>query len=105
MQWEFENRKTQYIMTDNKTFDELWERAETERYAAQLTSEYPTWRAGRRRTTGIVATVAVILAVATPIMLPHHKAGKFEKVYCNRANTQDQQWVALADELLTSDII
>ena len=48
----------------------------------------------------MAAGVALVLAVATPIAMSPSATGNYNKVYCNRAGIQDQQWVNLADELL-----
>ncbi len=82
------------------TFNELWEQAEAEHYASKLASEYPAWRTQRRHTAGMVAGIALILAVATPMMLTQSATGNSEKVYCNNAAYDDNHWVDMADELL-----
>lgn len=87
-------------MMDEKHFDELWERAETEKYVEDLTAQFPAWRTQRRRTAGMVAGLALVLAVATPLMLSQATPSGYEKIYCNRMDISDQQWVDLADELL-----
>lgn len=86
---------------NEQRFDELWGRAEAEGYASRLASEYPQWRAKRRRTMGTMAALALAVAVATPVLMPRDAADDtIYKVYCNRTGTADQQWVDLADELL-----
>lgn len=87
-------------MIDEKRFDELWERAEAEHYADGLAAEYPAWRTRRRRTAGMVAGLALVLAVASPLMQRHDQQDTVAKVYTNRTGIQDQQWLDLADELL-----
>lgn len=87
-------------MMDDRRFDALWERARAEKYAEDLAGEYPAWRTQTRRTAGMVAGLALVLAVATPLMLPSHMPANYEKVYCNHKNINDRQWVNLADELL-----
>ena len=83
-------------------FDELWDLAGVESHAAKLASEYPLWRTRRRRTAGMVAGVALVIAVALPVLMPHRNNNNtyYAKVYCNRTGIADQHWVDLADELL-----
>lgn len=87
-------------MIDEKRFEDLWERAEGERYGAELAAEYPAWRRRQRRAAGMVAGVALMVAVAAPLALTQSPAGNYEKVFCNRMDKPAQQWVDLADELL-----
>lgn len=84
---------------DNKGFDALWQRAEAERYASQLAAEYPVWRANRRRTTGIVSSVVLAIAVAMP--LANHFRPT-EHIYCNNPAINDSHWTEMADALLMS---
>lgn len=86
-----------HTMTD-EDFDKLWQRAETEGYAAKLSQEYPMWRARQRRNTGMAAAIAVMLAVAIPALMPHHSG--YGKVYCNRGDIAEAQWVSLTSEIL-----
>ena len=93
-------------MIEEKRFDGLWERVEAERYAKSLASEYPAWRARRRRNMGIAALTLVVVGATLPLMLtgtnqlPQHDS--YTVAYCNRANMTDQYWVDMADELLRS---
>ncbi|MBP5546858.1 MAG: hypothetical protein J6X59_06250 [Bacteroidales bacterium] len=85
---------------------------EAERYANSLASEYPAWRARRRRNMGIAALTLVVVGATLPLMLalplmltgtnqlPQHDS--YTVAYCNRANMTDQYWVDMADELLRS---
>ncbi len=82
----------------NDEFDRLWQRAEAEGYAAKLSQEYPAWRARQRRNSGLAVVVAVIMAVAIPMLLPHHSG--YGKVYCNRGDIAEAQWVSLTSEIL-----
>ena len=85
---------------NEKQFEELWVKAEAESHAEKLAAEYPVWRQKTRRTLSMAAGVALVLAMATPIAMSPSATGNYNKVYCNRAGIQDQQWVNLADELL-----
>ena len=85
---------------NEKQFEELWVKAEAGSHAEKLAAEYPVWRQKTRRTLSMAAGVALVLAVATPIALSPSATGNYNKVYCNRAGIQDQQWVNLAEELL-----
>ncbi|MCR5064270.1 MAG: sigma-70 region 4 domain-containing protein [Bacteroidales bacterium] len=84
----------------NEEFDSLWQRAEVEGYASQLSKEYPAWRTRQRRITGMasVTLVAAMIAVAVP-MLPAGHSG-YGKVYSNREGIAETQWVNLASEML-----
>ena len=87
-------------MIKNESFEELWKELEAESYGTRLAAEYPAWRTRRRRTAGVVAGVALVLAVASPLMLQHSRQDTVAKVYSNRAGSADQQWLDLADGLL-----
>ena len=89
------------VMNEQR-FEELWERAEAEGYASRLATEYPVWRTKTRRTAGMVAGWALVVAVAVPALMPHKTMDStyYAKVYCNRTGTDYQHWVDLADELL-----
>ena len=82
---------------DEKRFEALWERAEAEGYATRLAEEYPGWRARRRRAGGIVAGVALVLAVATPLV---YTPMPEMKVYCNNAAYDKSHWTDMASNLL-----
>lgn len=86
-------------MTDEE-FDKLWQRAQTEGYASKLSQEYPVWRARQRRNTGLAAVFAIMLAVAIPTLMPHHNG--YGKVYSNRGDIAEEQWVSLTSEILTT---
>ncbi len=90
------------MVMNEQRFEELWGLAEAEGYATKLAAEYPVWRNKKRRTMGMVAGLALVIAVATPAMIPNNTMGEayYSKVYCNRTGTTDQHWVGLADELL-----
>jgi hypothetical protein len=83
-------------------FDELWQRAEAEGYGQRLASEYHVWRRRRLRATYIVAVVCVVVATAAISILTaqQRQLRNYEKVYCNRAGTTDEQWVSLVEEML-----
>ena len=87
---------------NNKQFDTLWDMAEAEGRGARLAAEYPAWQARRRRATGMVAAVAAVLIVATPMILPQRETGDYLKVYCNLRGSNDRQWVDLAEDMLIS---
>lgn len=82
----------------NEEFDQLWQRAEAESYAKRLSQEYPAWRAKQRRNSGLAVVVAAIIAVAIPVFESHHSG--YGKVYCNRSDVTDAQWVSLTSEIL-----
>ena len=89
---------------DEERFERLWERAEAEEYAMKLTEEYPAWRMRRRRTAGIVAGRALVLAVALPLVytpLPSSKGNEMA-VYCNNSDIEESHWTEMADALLMS---
>ncbi|MBO4480933.1 MAG: hypothetical protein J5719_00075 [Bacteroidales bacterium] len=88
-------------MTERE-FDELWQRAEAESYGQRLASDYPAWRQKRLRMNCIVAAVCVLVATVTVSLLTvqHRQPRNYEKVYCNRAGTTDEQWTSLVEEML-----
>lgn len=89
------------MMTDEQ-FEQLWQRAESQRYSESLMQSYVSWR-HKRQVWGRVAmgVLALVLAVGVSIpLLTRQSADDFEHVYCNRTGTTDKQWIDLASELL-----
>ena len=84
-------------MTDEE-FNQLWQRAEAESYAARLAQEYPAWRTRQRHRAAIVAAAAVMLAVAVPVFTPSRSSHL--QVVCNRSGMPDAGWVDLASAML-----
>ena len=89
-------------MTEEQ-FENLWQRAEVEGYATKLSQEYPAWRTRQRRTAGMTAVAAVMLAVAVPVFVPHHDG--YGKVYCNRSGIADAHWADVASNILTTSTL
>lgn len=91
----------------NEEFDNLWKEAEAVGVAHKLAQEYPAWRQRqKRRRNNIIAAMFVGAAAVTTFPLlttPSHD--EYRTVCCNRANIDDSHWVALADEMLTIDMI
>lgn len=88
-------------MINEQQFEELWARAEAEGSASRLAAQYPAWRARRRRTAGVVAGVALVLAVVTPLASPSTQIKSYGKVYSNNTSFSDQHWAEMAATLLT----
>lgn len=88
-------------MTDNK-FDELWQRAETERYSQRLAAEYPAWQRKQKRILTVMTSLVVVasLAISLHHLLQQRQPQNYEKVYCNHVGITDEQWVQLAAEML-----
>ena len=89
-------------MIDEKRFNELWEKAESEKYTKEMTAEYPAWRTRTRRTASTMAGLALVVAVALPLTLSPGSSRGYEKVYCNNKAFSDSHWTEMADELLMS---
>ena len=87
------------VMT-NEEFDKLWEQASVEGRASRLAAEYPAWHRRQRRVAGLVAALLLVVAVTTPMVMKRDSASRYEKVYCNRIDKNNQQWVDMADYLL-----
>ena len=85
-------------MIDEKRFNELWEKAESEKYAKEMTAEYPAWRTRTRRRAALV----LVVAVALPLTLSPGSSRGYEKVYCNNKAFSDSHWTEMADALLMS---
>ena len=85
-----------------RDFDELWQLAEAKGYGQRLASEYPAWRQRRQRTMGVVAAVCVVMStvVVSLLAVQQRHPQNYEKVYCNRAGTTDEQWASLVEEML-----
>ncbi|MBR1549573.1 MAG: hypothetical protein IJ634_02955 [Bacteroidales bacterium] len=85
-------------------FDNLWARAEAERYATQLAAEYPAWRSRQRRRMAAAALVLVAAGAALPLTLGGTKTmlehDGYAQAYCNKADIEDQYWVDLAGDML-----
>jgi ferric-dicitrate binding protein FerR (iron transport regulator) len=87
-------------MTERE-FETIWQQAEAESYSKRLAAEYPEWRLKRRRTISIVAALLLVVTVVVSLHTTHLRPTQdYEKVYCNRAGTNDVQWVSLAAEML-----
>lgn len=90
-------------MIDEKHFDELWEKAEVEKYTESLSAEYPAWRARRRRNMGTAALVLMAAGATLPLLTGTQTGhDSYTVAYCNRANIADQYWVDMADEMLVT---
>lgn len=89
-------------MVNEDKFEELWAKAGAIEHASKLAAEYPAWRTKQRRRAGMVAGMALLLAVATPAVYTIQRTSSDSplQVYCNRVDMSTQQWVDLADELL-----
>ena len=88
-------------MIDEKHFDELWERAEAERYAKSLRADYPGWRRRRLRDVGMAAVVLMAAGATLPLLTGAQDGNdSYVVAYCNQADMADQYWVEMADELL-----
>lgn len=89
-------------------FDELWARAEAERYGAKLAAEYPAWRTRQRRRMSVAALVLVVVGTALPLTLggtqPMLEHEGYAKAYCNKADIEDQYWVDLAGDMLMEEM-
>ena len=91
----------------NEEFDNLWKEAKAVGLAHKLAQEYPAWsQRQKRRRNNIIAAMFVGAVAGTTIPLlttPSHD--EYLTVCCNRVNIDDTHWVALADEMLTIDMI
>ena len=88
---------------NEQRFEELWQRAEGAEHGRRLAEEYPVWRRQRRRNLSVAASLAVIVAVALPLMSTSHNAvvsDSYAMAYCNRTDISNQYWVDMADALL-----
>jgi hypothetical protein len=88
---------------NEEQFEALWQRAEADGYAKRLASEYPSWRAHRRRMAGFAILFVAVAGTAIPFlknpkMEPDNK--NYLMAYCNRDDISAQYWVDMADELL-----
>ena len=89
------------MMTEEQ-FEQLWQRAEAQRFGDELAHEYPAWKQ-RSQTRHRIAMGAAALLLATGISLPLFTGNGhdgYERVYCNHTGTSDAQWVDLASDLL-----
>ena len=48
----------------------------------------------------MVAALLLVVAVTTPMVMKRDSGSRYEKVYCNRIDKNNQQWVDMADYLL-----
>ena len=104
----YESKKKNKDMKQEQ-FDELWSRAEAERYTTKLAAEYPAWRTRQRRRMSVAALVLVVAGAAIPLTLggaqPMLEHEGYAKAYCNKADIEDQYWVDLAGEMLMDEVM
>lgn len=86
-------------MKENR-FEELWQQAEAQGYGRRLAAEFPDWQNRRRNTHLAAAAIGVVVVVAALLTTLLRPAPDYDKVYCNRAGTPQEQWVSLASEML-----
>lgn len=92
---------------NNLDFDRIWQEAEASGMAHRLAQEYPAWARRRQRVrNGIVAMMCIVALSATtiPLLLPQ-RHDDYIAVCCNRAGTNDAQWVDLAADMLITEMI
>lgn len=93
---------------EDKRFEELWERAQVERYVSRLQSEYPAWLRRRRVVHSALVGLAVLIVAGVSIYTFQYSKKslhpKYEAVCCNRSGITDEQWVDMAANILTSEI-
>lgn len=91
-------------MMNEREFERLWERAEAESHASMLAAEYPAWRQKQRRTTGIVAGIALV-AVAGIFTFNYQFSNHqgYDYVACNRSGIADSHWAGVAANILISN--
>ena len=92
---------------NNQDFDRIWQEAEASGMAHRLAQEYPAWARRRQRVrNGIVAMMCIVALSATtiPLLLPQ-RHDDYIAVCCNRAGTNDAQWVDLAADMLKTEMI
>lgn len=92
---------------NEQEFDNLWQKTTAEGKAHRLALQYPAWEHKRRQVrNGVVAVlvVGVMTAVTIPMVRPA-VADEYPMVCCNRTNIDDAQWVSLASEMLTLDLM
>ncbi len=92
---------------NNQDFDRIWQEAEASGMAHRLAQEYPAWARRRQRVrNGIVAMmcIGVLSATTIPLLLPQ-RHDDYIAVCCNRAGTNDAQWVDLAADMLITEMI
>lgn len=92
---------------NEQEFDNLWQDAEVKELAHRMVQDYPAWAARRRRwRNGIVSGLAigVMTAVTLPLLRPPVD-DSYIAVCCNRTEIDDSQWVKLAAEMLTNEML
>jgi hypothetical protein len=92
---------------NNQDFDRIWQEAEASGMAHRMAQEYPAWARRRQRVrNGIVAMMCIVALSATtiPLLLPQ-RHDDYIAVCCNRAGTNDAQWVDLAADMLITEMI
>lgn len=86
------------------TFEELWKQEERRGVEQRLQREYPAWKRLRQRTAMMAAAVAVMVAVAVPLLKPATPTD-FDRVYCNRSGIADAHWANTAGKILTRSLL
>lgn len=87
------------ILNDNE-FDLLWQEASARSRGQRLAEGYPQWRQNQRRTIGTLAMLAVVVAVALPMLTTRPHTEEYSHVYCNRSGIAESEWTSLASDLL-----
>ena len=88
---------------NEEQFEALWQKAEAEGYAKRLASDYPVWRARRRKVAGFAILFVAVMGAALPFLLnsqPEPHSDSYLIAYCNRENISTQYWVDMAEDLL-----
>jgi hypothetical protein len=88
-------------------FDNLWQETEIQGKAHRLARQYPAWERRQRRVRNGVMAVLVVGALSSatvPLLWPSSPT-EYPTVCSNRSDTDDAQWVSLAAEMLTVDLL
>lgn len=93
-------------MIDEKHFDELWEKAEVEKYTESLSAEYPAWLRRRHQRRTALATVAVLVVAGFSIFNFQPSTSKdYDYVACNRSGIAEGHWAKVASNILTIETL
>lgn len=92
---------------NEQEFENLWQEAVMQGKSHRMALQYPQWERRMRRVRNSVLAVLVVgvMSATTLSFLLPSTPDEYYAVYTNRASVDDTQWVSLASEMLTIDII
>lgn len=90
---------------NEKEFEQLWEKAATQRSVETLAAGFPAWQVRRRRRrNSIMGFVAVCLIGGSVWFGLNPSEKNYDSVACNRSGYVDEHWMQIANEMLITQV-